>query len=61
MNIAVATLAWYLYGYGLAYGNDKTDGYAGRSRFVGEGFNDQYYAGFVLQWGYAITACSLIP
>lgn len=64
MNVTFTTILWYFWGYGFAFGTDKSNGFWGggdSTYFAGRGMStasDFYSWGF--QWAFAATAVTII-
>jgi len=66
--VVIATICWYLVGYGLAYGEPNTEGgsFCGTSYFAGSGFLEDQATGFnrwrdwFFQWAFCATCGTIV-
>lgn len=62
LDVVIGTLAWWLIGYGFAYGDDH-NGFIGRTGFAankGEVNTLQHYNRWMFQWAFSSTANTIV-
>ena len=61
LDASVGTLAWWVFGYGLAYGGGADSAVImGTSEFFTSDYQDPNYLWFVFQWAFATTAATIV-
>jgi Amt family ammonium transporter len=58
LDVSIATILWFVVGYGVAYGSGEGN-FMGASNFAGS-TDDNYARDWLFQWAFAGTAATIV-